>query len=182
MSNSDSDSDSSFGLEENPNHVRKNDKLRDISIVSFNYSNFQSSDDIVISVKHMFAVAKNIRDKYDGTAKELQTALLDIDANKESYDFILEGLKSQVSEFVSDDFDDEYEMTVYVGCDDGKQRSVAVACMLDRDLRTYVKQLNLGDIKVTFNLEHRDLKASTVRKNKKFIDQNRSKNRDKKYK
>src|SRR5207244_1391341 len=89
----DSSDDSDFSIEPNLNRKgnvntkseNKTDLLtKTINLTSFGYANGkprEENGDMVISVKNMFSVEKNIRNNHLGTSEELQRALLDMSAN-----------------------------------------------------------------------------------------------------
>lgn len=175
----------------NPNHQDQDDEdevdekySKTINLVSFGFTNGKpraSDDDTVISVRDMFNVEKRLRDNHNGTSTELQRALMDMEANKERYDEILEELKPDLTDMINTD--DDEEITIYVGCEVGKHRSVAVVSLMFKDLPEILKKLPIKNRKnkeIHMNIEHRDLERNGFRKNKKNLEQDRSRRRDKK--
>lgn len=150
----------------------------ELFLTSFGYSNGRpktSNKDMIISVKNMINVPKTIRDKHNGTSEELQKALLNIESNKEQYNSILNNLKVKVEEMINNSKNEA--INIYIGCEAGKHRSVAVVSMLEKDLASIVK-----DINISFDICHRDLSDDGERKKKSTIMKDRSKERDSKRK
>lgn len=177
----------------NLNHQDDNDDSdnnekysKTINLVSFGFTNGKpraSDDDTIISVRDMFNVEKRLRDNHNGTSTELQRALIEMEANKDRYDEIVQELIPDLTDMINTD--DDEEITIFVGCVAGKHRSVAVVCMLLDDLPDILKKLPIENRKnkeIHMNIEHRDLEQNGFRKNKKNLNQDRSQKRDKKNK
>ena len=108
-----SSDESDCSIERNMNRVNinKSNSTKTINLVSFGFSNgkpkqYDKDTDVMISVKDMFSVEKKLRDSYDGTAEELQKALMNMEANKDRYDNILEQTKTQIMEMLNEDLDE----------------------------------------------------------------------------
>lgn len=160
-----------------------NTSIKLIKLVSFGYANGRPQTyygDVIASVRDMFTISKQLRDTHDGTFVELQRALMDIYANKTRYDELVSEVKSKIDQLYTMSDDD---MTFYIGCEAGKHRSVAVVCLLEKDLIEYIKQENTkhASCRVELEVSHRDLNLTNEhRRNKKNMTQNRTKCRDSK--
>jgi RNase adaptor protein for sRNA GlmZ degradation len=173
----------------NLNHQisEKSDKiLKTINLISFSFDSGKpkiTDHDIIISVRDMFNVEKKIRDTHNGTSKELQRALLNIEANKSHYDEIVEHLTTELLDMFNTSCSEEID--IYIGCNAGTHRSVAVVCMLFNELPDIFRTLdiiNRTEKEIILNIDHRDLEIDGVRKNKKSLEQERLKRRDRRFK
>ncbi|VBB18967.1 RNase adaptor protein RapZ [Yasminevirus sp. GU-2018] len=167
---------------ENSHNSSSGKLTKNVTFVSFGYGNGKprvDRDDVIISVKDMFSVHKSLRDKYDGTSTELQRALLDIEANQTRYESLIEEVTAKLLEVFNSEYDEE--ISVYIGCEAGRHRSVAVVCMLEKEIPGIVRKMEIIDRanrEIGFKIEHRDLNNEGRRQNKKDINQSRSKRRD----
>jgi RNase adaptor protein for sRNA GlmZ degradation len=189
-------------IDDNENDESNSNLTKEITLISFGYLHGKPKTyrgDYVISIKNMFSVSKDIRDKYDGTSVELQKALLNIQANKEQYESIIVDLKEKLNDILNSPKDED--INIFIGCEAGKHRSVAVVSMLKKELSEIIKNMIIEDREhkeITLKVEHRDLNnnsqkksdndddTNTVgmgkRKNKQDIKKDRSQKRDAKTK
>jgi RNase adaptor protein for sRNA GlmZ degradation len=191
MSNSDSDYDSNTDQDnqqmtpnsnQTANTAAAGPTTKQINLTSFSYGKKKPAtytEDIIISTKDLFNTCKAIKDTNDGTAIAYQTALMEGQSNREKYTDIVEEILNKVLESMKSE--DDEEIGIYISCDNGKHRSVAVACMLYRDLRPKLEAMidpTKSCLKLSIN--HRDLFEPQHRKDKKNLSQARARNRDRK--
>jgi RNase adaptor protein for sRNA GlmZ degradation len=115
-------------------------------------------------------VSKQLRDKYMGSSEELQIALMDIKSNKEYYDSILQKIMSII------ELSCQETINIFIGCEQGKHRSVAVVCMLSNDIYEVFKSSK----ELIMNVRHRDLENIQTLSTKKEQNKARTKDRDRK--
>ena len=156
-----------------------------LTITSFGYSNGKPPaymHDLVISVKNMFIVPKVVRDEYESTSKEFQTALMHITGNidrlheidKQVLDHIIEPLNTHEEEVID----------IFIGRGTGRQQSVAVACIIADKIRDMIETKKLiikSNMDIDIKIHHRDFNLESLRQNKIILGQQRKSSRDKKY-
>ena len=133
-----------------------------INIISFGYINGKpniNENDLLLGVRHMNNVNKKLRDKYDGTYGELQRELLEDMYNKKIYDDIIDQIFAKIS-----GCNNLAELNIFVGCEKGIHRSVAVSICLSKDINSRFDN--------NINIFHRDLRGLII--SKKRFTQNRS--------
>jgi UPF0042 nucleotide-binding protein len=134
-----------------------------IKLLSFGHSfGVPKQADLLYSIRHFPATNVENYQQYDGRHKRIQNELLHLT----EYEDILKTIPEQLMKFI--DEHNKTSVTVAIGCEQGRHRSVAVVERLAELLGiTYNVQVN-----------HRDLQRTGYDKNKQ---RERTKNRDRKY-
>jgi RNase adaptor protein for sRNA GlmZ degradation len=95
---------------------------------------------------------------------------MNIKSNKEYYDSILQKILADIELLCQEN------INIYIGCEQGKHRSVAVVCMLSNDIYEIFKSSK----KIIMNVRHRDLENMLLLTTKKERNKARTKDRDRK--
>lgn len=161
---------------------------RIINIKSFGYLHGRpkhTSSDLVIDVRCFNNVQKATRDRLDGRSRKLQKELLDDRSNKDILDGVIRDVERDVDRWVKTD---SPVLNIYVGCDAGKHRSVATACLLQQHISLFLHKANNTDTEI--HVHHTELdqvishdtnsNVSKAHGSKKSRMIERTKNRDKK--
>jgi UPF0042 nucleotide-binding protein len=138
-------------------------QVEDINIKLFSFGHsfgVPKNVDLLYSVRHFPATNVENYQEYDGRHKRIQNKLLQL----KEYEDILKMITEQLMSFI----DKKNSITVTIGCEQGRHRSVAVVERLGELLG------------VTYNVEvnHRDLQRIGYDKKKQ---RERTNNRDRKY-
>ncbi len=140
-------------------------QAQDINIKLFSFGHsygVPKKVDLLYSVRHFPATNVENYQQYDGRHKRIQNELLHLP----EYEDILKTIPEQLMNFIHEH--NKTSVTVAVGCEQGRHRSVAIVERLAELLG------------VTYNVEvnHRDLQRTGYDKTKQ---RERTKNRDRKY-
>jgi UPF0042 nucleotide-binding protein len=140
-------------------------QTQDINIKLFSFGHafgVPKKVDLLYSVRHFPTTNVENYQQYDGRHKRIQDELLHLT----EYEDIIKTIIEQLTNFINEHKKDS--ITLAVGCEQGRHRSVAVVERLAELLG------------VTYNVEvnHRDLKRTSYDKIKQ---RERTKNRDRKY-
>jgi RNase adaptor protein for sRNA GlmZ degradation len=180
----DSDSQNSSSDSQNVNNFDSEESTISIDLISYSQTDTKIKsfpEDIMISVRNMQSPDKHLRDRYDGTSIELQKNLLNNSHNNVMYSDIVNTVIDRIKELMLLSDSDE-SLTVYVGCEKGRHRSVAVVCMLEQSIIEYLKNNKKNKKNVEINVCHRELEKINNKETRKAKKLERSKDRDQKFK
>lgn len=134
-----------------------------IKFLSFGYSyGVPKNVDLLFSARHLPMTNVDNYQQYDGRHKRIQNELLDLPEYEEMLKTIMEKLQNFIHE------QGKHSITVAVGCEQGRHRSVAI-------IERLATMLGTND---HIEVNHRDLQRTGCDKKKQ---QERAKNRDRKY-
>ena len=140
-------------------------QVEDIKIKLFSFGHsfgVPKKVDLLYSVRHFPATNVENYQQYDGRHKRIQNELL----NLPEYEDILKTIPEQLMNFIHEH--NKNSITLAVGCEQGRHRSVAVVERL----------AELLGVNYNVEINHRDLQRTGFDKNKQ---KERTKNRDRKY-
>jgi len=143
-------------------------KMLSLNLISFGYQYDKPKEaDLVLSARHFPTPSKEVRQKHDGTHTRLQNDLYHHKDFNGLYDKLLEEILNFISQHQTNIEPAELTLTIAVGCEEGKHRSVAIIERLAMDL----EEIHEAQITIT----HRDLdrRQKQITKQKAY-DQRRS--------
>ena len=142
--------------------MAQNNTIR-INLFSFGHSfGVPKNVDLLYSIRHLPTTNVENYQRYDGRHKRIQNELL----NLSEYDELIKTITEQLKKYIENHSSDS--ISIAVGCEEGRHRSVAV---IER----------LGEIFSTnyeIQIHHRDLQRM---KSEKTRQRERTTNRDRKY-
>jgi len=131
-----------------------------VNFVSFGYRYGPPSADFILSVRHFPNPSKSSRDRLTGLSSRLQKEIFQQKDSSELYTSIL----TEIDQFVNNI--EKEEVTIAVGCEEGKHRSVAIIEKLAREVVFAHSECEI---------HHRDLERKKKQiKLRKKIDQRRN--------
>lgn len=165
-----------------------------ITIISYGHTNKKPKlypDSIVYDVRDFTEIDKEVSNEHDGTSADYQDLFTKTESNQTNYSDLFVDLKEKLLPIFNNS--EEENIKVFVGGENGVHRSVAIAEMFARDLRTDLDSMNIenkNDKEIEISAEHRDIdlkkeaeeEGKLNRKNKKLLSQDRSRRRDYKAK